>query len=71
MSLQRRVLSEAFAASLHLTAIRPERDSVNIRKFMGEKCALNASMQTSVSGAVGLPCEGLLTYVTHIFRLEL
>lgn len=53
MSLQRRVLSETFAASLHVTAIR-----------------LDASMQTSVSGAVGLPCEGLLTYFTNVFGLR-
>lgn len=53
MSLQRGELSEAFAASLDLTAIR-----------------LDASMQPSVSGAVGPPCEGLLTYITGIFGLR-
>jgi len=31
---------------------------------------LDASMQPSVSGAVGLPCEGLLTYITSIFGLR-
>ena len=72
MSLQRRVLSEAFAASLLRTTIRPGRNRMKTQgNLWGEKCALDASMQPSVSCAVGLPCEGLLTYVTCSFWLRL
>lgn len=40
-------------------------------KDVKETCALDASMQPSVSGAVGSPCEGLLTYITCVFGLRL
>lgn len=74
MSFQRRKLRKAFAASWHLTWVRPAQI---VRKCpwsaMRREHSLDAKMQTAMSITVGLAREDLVTYFTYIFgysRLE-
>jgi len=74
VSFQRSKLRKAFAASWHLTWVRPAQI---VRKCpwgpMRRVHSLDAKMQTAMSITVGLAREDLVTYFTYIFgyiRLE-
>jgi hypothetical protein len=72
VSLQCRILCEAFAASCRLTAKWPKRI---LRKgpyaSTQEKRSLDAVMQTGVSNTVGLPRKGLITSCAYVVRFRL